>query len=86
MTVIAFYCNTMGRDCSVIGCDTDPSLCSKCQCPRLRNYGNAFVWDVLREQRTLERFRVGYDILFLVMFCLLCRMLTYVARRTLSTR
>ena len=83
LSSLAFFCDTASPQCSPPGCATTPSSCPSCLCPRLRDYGNVFVWTQLKTQRSLDRERVGLDWLFLGCFCLLLRLLTYCALRLL---
>ena len=83
LTSLAFYCDTTSPQCSTPGCATTPSSCPSCHCPRLLDYGNVFVWDNLRTQRSLQIERVGLDSVYLACFALLLRLLTYIALRVL---
>lgn len=83
MSAVAFFCDTEAPECQPMGCKTDPSFCPLCPCPRVTDFGNVFVWDLLKQQRSLQRDRVGLDWLFLLGFCLLCRVGTYIALRVL---
>ncbi|KAL3689857.1 hypothetical protein R1sor_016166 [Riccia sorocarpa] len=80
LTSIAFYCDVNSSDCMDSGrnpsCLTNQLACPRCDCHRLRDSNNMFVWSRLKATRTLDHGRIGYDILALVCFALLFRTMT----------
>ncbi|KAL3679045.1 hypothetical protein R1sor_022001 [Riccia sorocarpa] len=90
LTSIVFYCDVNSSDCLDNGrnpsCATSQLACPRCSCERLRDLNNIFAWSRLKVTRTLDHERIGYDILALVCFAVLFRLLTLVYWRWRDSR
>lgn len=83
LTSIAFYCDLEKPSCLNSGnntaCRQQPDACPSCDCPRLTDTNNTFVWQQLVNVRSLDRSRVPFDMMALVLFAILFRVLTLLA-------
>lgn len=83
LTSIAFYCDLEKPSCLNSGnnkaCGQQPAACPSCDCPRLTDTNNTFVWQQLVNVRSLDRSRVPFDMMALVLFAILFRVLTLLA-------
>lgn len=78
MTVAAFYCDTSTAACAA-------GDAQGCPCPRLTDYNaGAYVWDFFRDSRSLRAHTPGLDWLFLVCFCIGCRLAALAALKLLK--
>ncbi|KAJ7522816.1 hypothetical protein O6H91_18G028200 [Diphasiastrum complanatum] len=81
LTSIAFYCDTEKPECLNNGlnasCLNDPSACPQCNCPRLYDSNNIFVWTQLKFAKSLNHARIPYDILALLVFVIFFRVMTF---------
>eukprot|EP00250_Pteridium_aquilinum_P022489 c25391_g2_i1 orf=308-5194(-) len=73
LTTIAFYCDVSKPSC------LDSHQNDTCDCPRLSDTGNIFVWKQISENRSLHSSRVPYDMLALLLFVIGFRVLTLLA-------
>jgi hypothetical protein len=77
LTSIAFFCDTNKPTCLNSGrnlaCLSDPTACPRCDCKRLDDAGNAFLWTTLKHNRSLNNSRVPLDMLVLALFCVFFR-------------
>jgi len=83
LTSIAFFCDTNKPSCLDSGtnmaCLNDPTACPRCDCDRLIDAKNAFVWTTLQYNRTLRNDLIPYDMLALALFAILFRIGTFAA-------
>eukprot|EP00250_Pteridium_aquilinum_P022490 c25391_g3_i1 orf=250-2904(-) len=82
LTTIAFYCDLDKPSCldsDQNNCLNDPSKCPSCDCPRLEDANNIFVWRQLTNIRSLDYTRVPYDMVALLLFAIVFRVLTLLA-------
>lgn len=83
LTSIAFFCDTNKATCLDSGrnlaCLNDPSACPLCDCKRLDDARNAFLWTTIQFNRSLDHGRVPLDMLVLALYCLLFRVATALA-------
>lgn len=83
LTSIAFYCDTYKAEClnggANMACLNDPSKCLQCNCPRLLDANNTFVWTQLQFNRSLNHGRIKIDMLALACFCILFRFMAFLA-------
>ncbi|KAG6540811.1 hypothetical protein Mapa_017836 [Marchantia paleacea] len=90
LTSLSFYCDVDSAKCLNGGlnttCATDPLACPQCDCPRLSDANNAFVWTTLKANRTLKNDRIGLDMVALLGFIVLFRFLTIMGWRWRDAR
>uniref|UniRef100_A0A7I4CW03 ABC transporter domain-containing protein n=1 Tax=Physcomitrium patens TaxID=3218 RepID=A0A7I4CW03_PHYPA len=83
LTSIAFFCDTNKPACLDSGrnlaCLNDPTACPQCDCKRLDDARNAFLWTTLKVNRTLDHSRVPIDMLVLFLYCVFFRVATALA-------
>ena len=82
LTSIAFFCDTSKPTCLDSGrnlaCLSDPAACPQCNCKRLDDAGNAFLWTTLKFNRSLNNARVPLDMLVLFLFCVFFRVVVLI--------
>ncbi|MCO5571123.1 hypothetical protein L7F22_024855 [Adiantum nelumboides] len=81
---VAFYCDLDQPLCLNSGanqaCERTPNACPNCDCPRMTDTGsNIFVWRQISNTRSLDNSRVPYDMVALLLFAILFRILTLLA-------
>jgi len=77
LTSITFFCDTNKPTCLDSGrnlaCLKDPTACPQCDCKRLHDAGNAFVWTTIKYNRSLHHGRIPIDMLVLALYCVFFR-------------
>ncbi|KAH7447131.1 hypothetical protein KP509_01G092800 [Ceratopteris richardii] len=86
LTSIAFYCDLDKPLCLDSNrnpqCEKNPAACPSCDCPRMSDTGNnIFVWRQVSNIRSLNYSRIHYDMIALLLFAILFRILTLLAFR-----
>ncbi|GJP82386.1 hypothetical protein CLOP_g12653, partial [Closterium sp. NIES-67] len=84
LTAAAYYCNTAAPECTLPGCPGAAPICASCPCKWYLNpvKGPEYLWDFLVATRS-ARSAVYWDWLFLLCFCLVCRIGSFAALRFL---
>ncbi|KAH7282783.1 hypothetical protein KP509_35G047300 [Ceratopteris richardii] len=82
LTSVAFYCVLDKPSCLNSNlnpeCETDIKACPQCDCPRMSGT-NVFVWRQISNIRSLDYGRIPYDMIALLLFAILFRVLTVLA-------
>jgi hypothetical protein len=82
LTSITFFCDTNKPEClnngANMACLNSAAACAQCNCPRVSDLNDVFVWTQLQFNRSLNNARIPIDMLVLAMFVIFFRFVTAV--------